>query len=169
MSQPTPSNNRVACLVGCLRHRRVLAHTRLRTAKQSASTLHQRTGPSAVASTSGSEVRKPLQVAHNWVRDVLSGRRINDGDRTQMYDLVHNQIPRIPDPSRLNALWRAFEDCVNLGIVQLLETSPSFIRGLYSRLDAIAHFHEYAQVEGLSRPRERARRRPSGRPRSSAA
>ena len=51
MSQPTKSNNRVACLVGCLRHRRVLAHTRLRTAKQSASTVHQRAGPSAVASS----------------------------------------------------------------------------------------------------------------------
>ncbi len=47
---------------------------------------------------SGSEVRtgsgswyssEPLKVAREWVHDVLSGRRINVGDRMQMYDSVH--------------------------------------------------------------------------------
>ena len=86
-----------------------------------------------------------LPLARTWVHGIQSGRRINVGDRMQMYDLVHNQMPLVSDPSRLNALWRAFEDCVNLGIAQLL-ASPSTIRELYSRLDAMAHFHEYAQA-----------------------
>ena len=83
-----------------------------------------------------------LAIARTWVRGIQSGRRINVGDRMQMYDLVHTQLPHVSDPPRLNALWRAFEDCVNLGIAQLL-ASPSTVRELYSR--PMARFHEYAQ------------------------
>ena len=86
-----------------------------------------------------------LPLARTWVHGIQSGRPINVGDRMQMYDLVHRQIPLVSDPSRVSALWRAYEDCVNLGIAQLL-ASPSTIRELHSRLDAMAHFHEYAQA-----------------------
>ena len=85
-----------------------------------------------------------LPLARTWVHGIQSGRPINVGDRMQMYDLVHRQIPLVSDQSEFNALWGAFEDCVNLGIAQLL-ASPSTVRELYSRLDAMAHFHEYAQ------------------------
>jgi hypothetical protein len=83
-----------------------------------------------------------LPLARTWVHGIQSGRPINVGDRMQMYNLVYRPIP---DHSESNALWHAFEDCVNLGIAQLL-ASPSTIRELYSRLDAMAHFHEYAQA-----------------------
>ena len=83
-----------------------------------------------------------LPLARTWVHGIQSGRRINVGDRMQMYTLLHTDTP--PNQSEFNALWGAFEDCVNLGIAQLL-ASPSTVCELYSRLDAIAHFHEYAQ------------------------
>jgi hypothetical protein len=96
-----------------------------------------------------SEVNELLQVARKWVRDVQSGRKLGAGVRMQMYGLVHAPLgsgglecDKLDDKI---ALWRAFEACVNLGIEQLLG-SPSSIRELYSRLDAMAHFHEYAQA-----------------------
>ena len=96
-----------------------------------------------------SEVNELLQVARKWVRDVQSGRKLGAGVRMQMYGLVHAPLgsgglecDKLDDKI---ALWRAFEACVNLGIEQLLG-SPSSIRELYSRLDAMAHFHQYAQA-----------------------
>ena len=96
-----------------------------------------------------SEVNELLQVARKWVRDVQSGRKLGAGVRMQMYGLVHAPLGSGGlDGDKLDykiALWRAFEACVNLGIEQLLG-SPSSIRELYSRLDAMAHFHQYAQA-----------------------
>lgn len=83
-----------------------------------------------------------LTLARTWAHGLQSGRRISLGDRMQMYSLVHNQLPLISNHPRWNALWRAFEDCVNLGIARLL-ASPSTIRELH-RPDAMARFHTYA-------------------------
>ena len=83
-----------------------------------------------------------LTLARTWAHGLQSGRRISLGDRMQMYSLVHNQLPLISNHPRWNELWRAFEDCVNLGIARLL-ASPSTIRELH-RPDAMARFHTYA-------------------------
>jgi hypothetical protein len=93
---------------------------------------------------SAPEYSEYMELARTWARGVQSGRRINVRDRMQMYDLVHNRMPLVSDAARLSALWRAFEECVDLGIAQLLR-SPSSVRELLPRLDAMAHFHEYAQ------------------------
>jgi hypothetical protein len=72
-----------------------------------------------------------LPLARTWVHGIQSGRRINVGDRMQMHDLVHRQTPLVSDPSRVSALWRAFEDCVNLGIAQLLASPVHYTRAAF--------------------------------------
>lgn len=93
---------------------------------------------------SAPEYKEYVELARTWARGVQSGRRISVSDRMQMYDLVHNRMPLVSDPARMSALWRAFEDCVDLGITQLLG-SPSGVRELCPRLGAMAHFHDYAR------------------------
>ena len=83
--------------------------------------------------------------------------------------LVHNQLPLISNHPRWNELWRAFEDCVNLGIARLL-ASPSTIRELY-RPDAMARFHTYALAlaRGFARLQMDYNQAGRGRSRASAA
>jgi hypothetical protein len=76
------------------------------------------------------------RLARKWIGAVLSGRKVARAERMQMYYLVYQQVYR---------LWRVFEDCVNLGIEQLLR-SPSDVRELHARAGAMAQFHTYAQA-----------------------
>ena len=100
-----------------------------------------------MAGGSKKKISEPLQVARKWVGDVQSGRNLNYGDRMEMYGLVWGLCTSSTGGAELDdiALWRAFEACVKLGIEQLLG-SPSSIRELYSRLDAMAQFHAYASA-----------------------
>ena len=108
-----------------------------------------------------------LTLARTWAHGLQSGRRISLGDR--MHSLVHNQLPLISNHPRWNELWRAFEDCVNLGIARLL-ASPSTIRELH-RPDAMARFHTYALAlaRGFARLQMDYNQAGRGRSRASAA